>query len=67
MLDLAYEEDSKADVDLNVVMNEEGKYIEIQGTSERRALSRDELDVLLDLAEKGIKELFKKQEEALDV
>ncbi len=67
MLDLAYEEDSKADVDLNVAMNEDGKYIEIQGTSERRALSRDELNVLLDLAEKGIKELFKKQEEALNV
>ncbi len=67
MLDLAYEEDSKADVDLNVAMNEEEKYIEIQGTSERRPLSREELNTLLDLAEKGIKELFKKQEEALNV
>jgi len=67
LLDLSYEEDSKADVDLNVAMNEEGKYIEIQGTSERRPLSREELNVLLDLAEKGIRALFEKQEEALNV
>ena len=67
LLDLSYEEDSKADVDLNIAMNEEGKYIEIQGTSERRPLSREELNVLLDLAEKGIRALFAKQEEALNV
>jgi ribonuclease PH len=67
LLDLSYEEDSKADVDLNVAMNEEGKYIEIQGTSERDPLSKENLNILLNLAEKGIKELFKKQEEALNV
>ncbi len=67
LLDLQYEEDSKADVDLNVAMNEEGKYIEIQGTSEKVPLTREDLNVLLDLIEKGIRELFKKQEEALNV
>ncbi len=67
LLDLAYEEDSQADVDINIAMNEEGKYIEIQGTSEKEPLSRENLNILLDLAEKGIKELFKKQEEALNV
>jgi len=67
LLDLAYEEDSQADVDINIAMNEEGRYIEIQGTSEKEPLSRENLNILLDLAEKGIRELFKKQEEALNV
>ncbi len=67
LLDLSYEEDSKADVDLNVAMNENGEYVEIQGTSERAPLKREQLLQLLDLAEKGIKELFRKQEEVLDV
>jgi len=67
LLDLAYEEDSQADVDINIAMNEEGRFIEIQGTSEKEPLSRENLNILLDLAEKGIRELFKKQEEALNV
>ncbi len=67
LLDLSYEEDSKADVDLNVAMNERGEYVEIQGTSERAPLSRENLLLLLDLAEKGIRELFRKQEEVLNV
>ncbi len=67
LLDLDYEDDSRADVDLNIAMNEKGKYIEIQGTSERAPLEREQLNILLDLAEKGIRELFKKQEEALNV
>ena len=58
-LDLPYEEDSKADVDMNVVMTLSGKLIEIQGTAEGNTFSRAELGSLLDLAEKGIKEITK--------
>lgn len=58
LLDLCYAEDSAADVDINVVMNAEGEFIEVQGTAEGVPFSRRELDVLLDLAEKGIGELF---------
>ena len=65
LLDLCYEEDSKADVDLNVAMTENMEIVEIQGTSERAPLSREMLDKLLDMAEKGIKELIEKQKEAL--
>lgn len=57
LLDLCYTEDSVAQVDMNVVMTEEGKVIEIQGTAETSPFSRDKLNILLDLAEKGIKEL----------
>ena len=65
LLDLPYEEDSTADVDMNVVMTQSGKLIEIQGTAEGQPFSRDELNSLLDLAQKGIKELAIKQIEAL--
>ncbi len=65
LLDLCYEEDSKADVDLNVAMTENMDIVEIQGTSERAPLSREMLEKLLDMAEKGIKELIEKQKEAL--
>ena len=58
MLDLDYDLDSRADTDLNVVMNAEGKFIEIQGTAERAPFSRAELDALLDLAAGGIRELI---------
>jgi ribonuclease PH len=64
-LDLSYEEDSGADVDLNVVMNARGAYVEIQGTGERRAFTRDELEAMLALAHKGIQELLTCQEEIL--
>jgi len=64
-LDLDYPLDSRADVDMNVVMDGEGRYIEVQGTGERRAMTRAELDVLLALAEKGIRELFVLQEQAI--
>ena len=57
MLDLPYTEDSTAETDMNVVMTESGKFIEVQGTAEGEAFSRDELDALLVLAEKGINEL----------
>ena len=58
LLDLCYEEDSQADVDMNVVMTGNGKIVEIQGTAESGAFSRDMLDAMLSLAEKGIAELI---------
>lgn len=57
MLDLPYVEDSRADVDMNVVMTGTGRFIEVQGTAENMAFSRSELDSLLDLAQGGIEEL----------
>jgi len=56
-LDLDYEEDVVADVDMNVVMTSEGRYIEVQGTGEHAAFDRSELDALLSLASGGIREL----------
>jgi ribonuclease PH len=64
-LDLDYEEDSSAQVDMNVVMTGAGKLVEVQGTAEQGAFDRSELDLLLDLATKGIKELTAHQVEAL--
>ena len=64
-LDLCYQEDSQAKVDMNIVMNERGEMIEIQGTGEGRAFSREELDRLLALGEKGVRELMEAQREAL--
>ena len=61
VLDLCYEEDVKADVDMNVVMSSDDKLIEVQATAEGEAFSRDELNKLLDLADKGIKELLNYQ------
>lgn len=61
MLDLCYEEDSRAEVDFNVVMTGEGKFIEVQGTAEGEPFSREAMDRLLDLARGGILELFKIQ------
>jgi ribonuclease PH len=58
LLDLDYEEDSSADVDLNVVQEGSGKFLEIQGTAEGAAYSRQDLDRLLDLAERGIREIL---------
>ena len=66
MLDLAYDEDSRADVDFNVVMTGEGKFIETQGTAEHGAFSREEMNRLLDLAEKGIRDSFAAQRAALE-
>lgn len=65
MLDLNYEEDSKAKVDMNVVMTGGGKFVEVQGTGEEAPFSREELNELLALAEAGIAELIVKQKEAL--
>jgi ribonuclease PH len=65
MLDLCYEEDSKADVDMNLIMTGEGEYIEVQGTGEESTYTKDELMTLLALGEAGIKSLTALQEEAL--
>ncbi len=67
MLDLCYGEDSKADVDLNVIMTLDGKMIEIQGTAERAPFDRKELDELLDLAWGGIRRLVELQKAALGI
>jgi ribonuclease PH len=57
MLDLPYEEDSRAHTDMNVVMTGSGRFVEVQGTAEQEAFSREELDQLLDLAAKGIESI----------
>ncbi len=61
MLDLTFKEDSKAEVDMNVVMTGNGKIIEIQGTAEKKPFSQDEMDDLVELAKKGIAELVEIQ------
>lgn len=65
VLDLDYQEDSSAETDMNVVMNEAGAFIEVQGTAEGHAFRRSELDALLDLASAGIGELIEHQRAAL--
>lgn len=66
MLDLDYYEDSAADSDMNVVMAEDGTFIEVQGTAERKNFDRKELDQLLGLAETGIKNIFAIQRQVLE-
>jgi ribonuclease PH len=65
-LDLAYEEDSRAEVDMNVAMTDAGGYVEIQGTAEARPFDRAQLDRMLELAAGGIERLFALQRAALD-
>ena len=65
MLDLQYSEDSRAQVDLNCIMNELGEIIEIQGTGEGRAFSLQEQQALVELCAKGNRELIRKQKELL--
>ena len=65
VLDLDYAEDSQAETDMNVVMNNGGAFIEVQGTAEGHAFRRHELDALLNLAAGGIAQLFALQSEAL--
>lgn len=65
ILDLDYAEDSNAETDMNVVMNSDNGFIEVQGTAEGHPYSRDELNNMLELAEKGIKELFTVQQAAI--
>jgi ribonuclease PH len=66
ILDLDYEEDSTAETDMNVVMNDGGAFIELQGTAEGHAFRRDELDRMLELADSGIRQLMALQLEALN-
>nr|WP_253197688.1 ribonuclease PH [Clostridium algidicarnis] len=65
ILDLCYKEDCKANVDMNVVMTEEGEFVEIQGTGEKNPFSRKDLDELLHLAEKGSKQMINIQKDIL--
>jgi ribonuclease PH len=65
MLDLPYEEDSRADTDMNVVMTGAGRFVEVQGTAEQEAFTRDELDQLLELAAVGIADIHLAQREVL--
>ena len=61
LLDLAYDDDSRADVDMNIVKTGDGRFIEVQGTAEAIPFGRDALDTLLDLADFGIRQLVEKQ------
>jgi ribonuclease PH len=63
MLDLAYDEDSRADVDMNVVKTSDGRFIEVQGTAETQPFNRAELDTLLGLADAGIRTLVEHQKQ----
>lgn len=65
MLDLKYSEDSAAEVDMNVVMNGEGRFVEVQGTGEEATYTRTELNQLLDLAEAGINEIIELQNKVI--
>lgn len=65
VLDLSYEEDSRAEVDLNVVMNARARFVEVQGTAEGQPFQRVRMNELLDLAEKGINELLAVQKQVL--
>lgn len=66
ILDLNYTEDSQADVDLNVVMTQGGEFVEVQGTAEKQAISRDALNQLLNLADSGIRQIIASQSAFLD-
>ncbi|NMB23427.1 MAG: ribonuclease PH [Corynebacterium sp.] len=66
-LDLPYEEDVRADVDMNVVMTESGEFVEIQGTGEETTFTRAQLNEMLDIAEKGCRELVHAQKAALGI
>jgi len=66
VLDLCYEEDSTAEVDVNVVMNATGEFIELQGTAEGRPFSRQTMDQLIDLATQGIRQLLETQRTVLE-
>jgi ribonuclease PH len=65
LLDLKYDEDSNADVDMNIICTGDGRFIEVQGTAERAPFSGEQMSQLLDLAKKGIEQLIKIQREAL--
>ena len=65
LLDLCYEEDFRAEVDFNLVMTNEGEFVEVQGTAESKPFSRESLNSILTVAEKGIEQLFQAQKEVI--
>ncbi len=65
VLDLDYIEDSQCDTDMNVIMNHQGEFVEIQGTAEGATFGQDELNAMLDLAKQGITSIIEKQKEAI--
>jgi len=65
VLDLVYEEDFKADVDMNIVMTGSGKIVEVQGTAEKEPFSKQDLDELIELASEGINELISVQKKTI--
>ena len=65
LLDLEYAEDSEAETDMNIVMNDGGAFIEIQGTAEGHAFRHEEMQAMLALADKGIREIMQVQKQAL--
>jgi len=67
LLDMNYAEDSKVDVDFNLVMNEDSEIIEVQGTAEGAAFSKDKLSEIIELGEKGVLELIQIQKEILNI
>jgi ribonuclease PH len=66
LLDLCYHEDSRAEVDLNVVMSNDGRFVEVQGTAEGEPFARGQMDAMLDLAQTGIQQLFQLQAAVLN-
>jgi ribonuclease PH len=66
LLDLKYDEDSRAQVDMNIVCTGDGRFIEVQGTAEGSPFTREEMDNLLELGRKGIAELVRMQRQAID-
>ena len=66
LLDLNYDEDSRAEVDMNVVMTGQGRFVEVQGTAEEAVFTKRELNELTKIAQKGIRELTKIQEKSLE-
>jgi len=67
VLDLDYAEDSKAETDMNIVMNDSGEFIEVQGTAEGVAFTREQTNTMFDYADKGITELIELQQQALEL
>jgi ribonuclease PH len=67
ILDLDYSLDATVDVDMNIVMTESGRLVEVQGTAEEQAFTRDQMNQMLDLAQKGIKEIIAAQKKALGI
>jgi ribonuclease PH len=67
LLDLTFEEDSSAQVDLNLAMTDKGKIVEVQGTGEGRSFTREELEQLIEMGWMGIQEIFKVQKNALNL